>query len=239
MHEADPTAPHHTPTPMKLSPNALVLLLAASLSLVGCDAVTGVQPGEASAYAATDAVTSAQRAAPGQAACPVYDRRSLSMADVAAVTRKGDTVVPQLYFDVFDYYGLDPRRTEVRSTVHTNEGTFEEVATVYIAEANGELHLLSSLQEVVRHPLSGRFEYDYRTVELTADEAEACRRELDAFVGKRQRCQGAACGQPYTGGQLYREYPAYHDESLRTPDVVLDELLREVKARVRWGGISA
>ena len=53
-------------------------------------------------------------------------------ADSLAAPVAGAAPAPYVFFDVFNYYGEDPRRTEIRSTLSTDAGTFEEVAAVYI-----------------------------------------------------------------------------------------------------------
>lgn len=136
-----------------------------------------------------------------------------------------------LFFDVFNYYGLDARRTEARALVSTPAGPLEEVAAVYITTAgDGELALLCHRQDVVYDPISGEPAYRYTTLAPTVEEAEACRRDVVAAVGGQEPCQGAACGIEYSKGQLDPSYPPYHDDNLRTPESLLDTIRERVEA---------
>lgn len=213
----------------------LALLFTTALLLSACDAVVDVAPDRgASAYGAATfddalrAPTAADAEAP-VASCPCFDRRSLVTTPVVSPNRGDGVPMPYLFFDVFDYYGLDARRTEMRSMVHSNEGTFEEVAAVYITPDNDGLHLICTRQELVREVPSGDLTYSYETLAPTAAEAEACRQDIANFVAERETCQGAACGLPYTDAQLDPAYPPFNDDQFNTPKSVLEDMRREVE----------
>ena len=142
------------------------------------------------------------------------------------------------FFDAFDYYGEDPRRTEVHATVSTSAGEFEEIAAVYITptgDADEPLVPLCYRQDIVIDSDSGEPEYVYTTHEVSIDAAESCRLEIEAFAGQAEACQGGACDTPYTEEQLDPTYPPYHDADYRTPVPVLDAIqarLQSVRARL-------
>lgn len=219
---------------MKLARFPFSFLLLVVLPLAACDSVADLSDNEgASAY--ETGLRGGEEADPREPStrakvCPCFNRQSL--ADVPAVfatTTDRSAPSPYLFFDVFNYYGLDNRRTEVRSTWRTTEGTFEEVAAVYITPGEDELHLICFRQEVVRQPGDLDLTYAYETLAPTVEEAEACRQDLEAFVSKREPCQGAACDIPYSKEQLDPTYPPYNDEGFRTPDSVLDQMRLEVE----------
>ena len=166
------------------------------------------------------------------ASCTCFDAADLSASLLDA------SPTPFLFFDVFDYYGEDPRRTEVHATVSTSAGEFEEVAAVYITPTGKDAAPLVPLcyrQDVVLDPYSGEPEYVYTTREVSIDAAESCRLEIEAFVGEAEACQGGACDMPYTEEQLDPAYPPYHDGDYRTPAPVLDAIqarLEAVRARL-------
>jgi hypothetical protein len=212
----------------------LALLFSTALLLSACGAVVDVPSDQGAAgYAvspASDAASQMQPAAPVPAAsCPCFSRSSLSDSPIVSQYRGVGVPAPYLFFDAFNYYGLDMRRTEVRATIHSEEGTFEEVAAVYITPDNDGLHLICTRQELVRHQDSGDLTYRYQTLAPTVDEAEACRLDLAGFVGEREPCQGAACGIPYSDAQLDPDSPPYHDGNFDTPKSVLNEMRLEVE----------
>lgn len=160
-------------------------------------------------------------------ACPCFTAEGLGEGFAGAPPQ------PYVFFDVFSYYSEDPRRTEVRSTLSTEAGLFEEVAAVYITPTGDPAMPLAPLcfhQDVVAGPVTGEPVYTYDTVGLTIGEAEGCRRALYAFAESAEPCQGAACGIPYTDEQLDPDYPPYHDEGFRTPDSVLDAMRAKIDA---------
>ena len=206
----------------------LALLFTTALLLSACDAVVDVSADrDVVAYAASD-VASRAPAAPS-ASCSCFNRASLAATPSILTQGNGGETSPYLFFDAFNYYGLDARRTEVRSTFQSREGMFEEVAAVYITSDNEGLHLICTRQEVVRHPASGDLTYEYETLSPTVEEAEACRQEIVAFVGEREPCQGAACGIPYSDALLDPEYPPYNDGNFDTPETVLEAMRLEVE----------
>ena len=211
----------------------LALLVTTALLLSACDAVVDVSPDQhATAYRSgtaspSDAVSRVP--APSAASCPCFSGASLADTPAVLSTRSGGDNDPYLFFDAFNYYGLDARRTEVRSTFSTREGTYEEVATVYITPDNEGLHLVCFRQDVFRHEASGALTYRYQTLSPTVVEAEACRQDLVKFVGERESCQGAACGIPYSEAQLDPGYPPYNDGTFDTPKSVLDVMRLEVE----------
>ena len=208
----------------------LALLFSTALLLSACDVVD--VPSDQASYAVSPSANAeaASRMAPVPAAsCPCFSRQSLGDSPVVSQHRGVGVPTPYLFFDAFNYYGLDMRRTEVRATIHSKEGTFEEVAAVYITPDNDGLHLICTRQELVRHPASGDLTYRYQTLSPTVDEAEACRQNLAGFVAEREPCQGAACGIPYSDAQLDPDYPPYHDGNFDTPKPVLDEMRLEIE----------
>lgn len=111
----------------------------------------------------------------------------------------GQTPEPYLFFDTYDYWGEDHRRTEVRAMLTLGGRLLEEVAALYVtygSEAEPR-PVQCWRQDVVPDP---EHEVGWRmtseTTALTLAEAEACRRELYAFAAALP-CQGPACGAPY------------------------------------------
>lgn len=161
------------------------------------------------------------------ASCTCFDA-----ADLAASLADAQPV-PYVFFDVFGYYGEDPRRTEVRSTLDTSTGRFEEVASVYITPTGDPTEPLVPLcyrQDVRPEVATGEPEYVYTTREVSIPEAEACRIEIEAFAAEAETCQGEACRIPYAEEQLDPAYPPYHDTGYRTPYPVLDALKVRIEA---------
>lgn len=208
------------------------LLLTVAFTLSACDSVADLSYDDR-----TSAHDADRHQQPGadqpqpvpSATCPCFSKQSLAATPEVFSTIDAAPGTPYLFFDVFNYYGLDPRRTEVRATWQTNEGLFEEVAAVYITPGSDALHLICFSQEVVRDPYEGDLTYRYDTQSPTIEEAEACRQDIIAFVDEREPCQGAACGIQYSKEQMDPDYPPYNDEGYRTPDPVLDEMRREVE----------
>ena len=161
------------------------------------------------------------------AVCPCY-----SSADLGAPLGSA-TPQPYVFFDVYRYYSEDLRRTEVRSTLNTGDGLFEEVAAVYITPTGDPAEPLAPLcfrQDVTEGPVTGEPVYTYETRSLTIPEAEACRQQVYAFAEPTEPCQGGACGLPYTEAHLDPDFPPYHDDGFRTPTPVLDALRARVEA---------
>lgn len=145
----------------------------------------------------------------------------------------GAAPTPYVFLDVFNYYDQDPRRTEIRSTLNTDAGLFEEVAAVYITPTGDPQTPLAPLcfyQDVALDEFDGEPAYTYTTRALSIREAESCRLELDAFAEGQQTCEGAACDMPYTDELLDPDYPLYHDGGYRTPDAVLDAIQTRIEA---------
>lgn len=226
-----------------------ILFVVITVALAACD--------PASDFAASDlassggaSVPAASSSAPGRpapsedarmseafelsapASCPCFNVASLTGDDGALSGEAGGSTDYYLYFDVFGYYSLDPRRTEARAIVSTPAGLLEEVAAVYITYGNGpdDLHLICHRQEVVRHVVTGEPSYRYQTIEPSVEEAEACRRSIAVAAGAQESCQGAACDIPYSKEQLSPDYPAYGDEGLRAPETLLDAMKQKVDA---------
>lgn len=208
------------------------LLFTAVFALSACDSVAdmsydeGVPTHDTSLRQNRD---DAQRRPVPRATCPCFNRQTLANVPDMFTSIAGVSSDPYLFFDVFNYYDLDARRTEARSTLRTGEGTFEEVAAVYITPDNDGLHLICHRQEVIRDTAVGDLTYRYETLSPTVEEAEACRQDITAFVGEQEPCQGAACGIPYSKGQLDPDYPPYHDEGFRTPNSILDTMHRKIE----------
>ena len=210
----------------------LVFLVTASI-LAACNPVTDVATDEQGigTTAPAPSIEEGETVDEGDVSCPCFSRGSLSNAD-QMLAAEGD-VAPDyyLFFDVFNYYGLDSRRTEARGLVSTPDGPLEEVATVYITSGSeDELFLICHRQEVVRHPATGESSYRYETLAPTIEEAEACRRDLNAVVASQEPCQGPACGIEYSKEQLDPSYPPYHDDNFRTPEPLLDTIRERVEA---------
>jgi hypothetical protein len=163
--------------------------------------------------------------------CPCFSRSSLTNDRRALSANQLNEADFYLFFDVFDYYGLDPRRTEARAVVSTPDGLYEEVASVYITTGAGpdDTHLICHRQEIVAHPVTGEPTYHYETLAPSVAEAEACRQAIVAAVGTETTCQGPACGVPYSEGQLSPDFPAYGDEAYRTPESLLDAIEQEIE----------
>lgn len=161
------------------------------------------------------------------ATCPCY------AADDLAGTLAGAAPQPYVFFDVYNFYHEDERRTEARATLATEFGLFEEVAAVYITSTGDPEAPLAPLcfrQDVVADD-AGDPAYTYETLALTIAEAEACRSELYAYAeAEGQDCEGGACGLPYTEEHLDPDFPPYHDEGFRTPTPVLDALRARIEA---------
>ncbi len=154
-------------------------------------------------------------------------------ADSLATPLAGAAPAPYVFFDVFNYYDEDPRRSEVRSTLSTDAGAFEEVAAVYITptgDPDAPLAPLCFYQDAVLDGITGEPTYTYTTRGLSIPEAESCRMEIEAFADGQQTCQGAACDMPYTDEQLDPDYPPYHNDGYRTPDSVLDAMQARIEA---------
>ena len=215
-----------------------LVLLAAVTALAGCNPATDFTTEERAAYAnsvrATEAAVSVQTDTEVRqrgASCPCFSRGSLSNTDRMLASEADGASDYYLFFDVFNYYGLDARRTEARALVSTPDGPLEEVATVYITSGSeDELFLICHRQEVVQHPISGESSYRYETLAPTVEEAEACRRDLNAVVASQEPCQGPACGIEYSKEQLDPNYPPYHDGNFRTPASLLDTMRERVAA---------
>jgi hypothetical protein len=211
--------------------SSLVLLVAVSV-LAACNPATDVATDELGAYVAAPplSIQDGKTADPGSVSCPCFSRRSLAGVDGMISSEGIDVADYYLFFDVFNYYGLDARRTEARALVSTPAGPFEEVAAVYITSGNDEdLFLICHRQEVVVDPMTGAPEYHYETLAPTVEEAEACRRDLYAEVATEESCQGPACGIEYSKEQLDPDYPPYHDGNLRTPESLLDTIRERVE----------
>ena len=225
-----------------------VLLVAVASALAGCDPASNfaheagvsaapasargerVQPNGGRAGDAFGVASSGLASSPGLS-CPCFSRASLSNDDKVLTAASGAASDYYLFFDVFNYYGLDARRTEARALVSTSAGLLEEVAAVYITYGSGpdDLHLICHRQEVVQDPVSGEPSYRYETLAPSVEQAESCRQAIVASVGDQEDCQGAACGIPYVKEQLSPDYPPYHDGFYRTPDALLDAMQRKVE----------
>ena len=228
---------------MKSASLRFVLLVAVATALAGCDPAStfaheaGVSAAPASARGERVQPTGGRAgdafglaSSPGRS-CPCFSRASLSNDDKVLTTASSAASDYYLFFDVFNYYGLDARRTEARALVSTSAGLLEEVAAVYITYGSGpdELHLICHRQEVVQDPISGEPSYRYETLAPSVEQAESCRQAIVASVGDQEDCQGAACGIPYVKEQLSPDYPPYHDGFYRTPDALLDAMQRKVE----------
>jgi hypothetical protein len=204
------------------------LLIAVAAAFAGCDPASGLVHSEyESATAPSDGADHADAAtpthsdglAPAQTPCPCFGSKSFASFDPAYY----------LFFDTFNYYGLDARRTEARGLVSTPAGPLEEVASIYITYADqGELALICHRQSVVTDPTTGEPTYEYGTLAPSIEQAESCRRALYASVGAQEPCQGGACGFEYTKEQLDPSYPPYHDGDLKTPKTLLDAMQKRV-----------
>lgn len=153
-----------------------------------------------------------------------------SAADLAEPLA-GAAPAPYVFFDVFDYYGEDPRRTEVRSTLSMGHGEFEEVAAVYITptdDADAPLFPFCFSQNAVLDSENGGVAYDYTTRALSISEAESCRLEIEMFAESETTCQGGACDLPYMQEQLDPAFPPYHEAGYRTPPPILDAIQAEI-----------
>lgn len=219
----------------------LFLFILITVALAACDPAANVAADE---LASSTAQAAAQRDVPSDekwttealtvpsapASCPCFSRSALTNEDGTLSGSSASASDFYLYYDVFNYYGLDARRTEARALVSTPAGPLEEVASVYITYGSGpnDLHLICYRQEVVRD-FGGAPTYRYETLAPSVEEAEACRRDIVAAVGEQEPCQGAACGVPYSKAQLSPDYPAYNDDFYRTPKHLLDAMREEVE----------
>lgn len=217
------------------------LFILITLALSACDPASDIAADE---FASATVQATAQGAAPSvdkrmtevfalpeaPASCPCFSRSALANEDGDLSGSGASASDFYLYFDVFNYYGLDARRTEARALVSTPAGPLEEVASVYITYGSGpdDLHLICYRQEVVRDP-DGAPAYRYETLAPSIEEAEACRRNIVSAVDGQEPCQGAACGIPYAKEQLNPDYPAYHDDFYRTPEHLLDAMRQKVE----------
>lgn len=202
------------------------LFAAVAAAFAGCDPASDLAHSE---YAAAPAVevdradaatpTYSSGLAPIQTSCPCFNPKSLATDDPSYY----------LFFDTFNYYGLDARRTEARALVSTPDGPFEEVATIYITFGDeDELFLICHRQDVVTDPTTGEPTYRYRTLAPNIEQAESCRQAIYASAGEQEPCQGGACGFEYAKEQLDPSYPPYHDGNLKTPETLLDAMQQRV-----------
>jgi hypothetical protein len=179
------------------------LLVAAAL-LVGCDSASpALFDADPPAGAQASDRGSVERRAPAGVGCPCFTARDL--------TRPMDAgPEPYLFFDTFNWWGLDYRRTELRSTLTVDGTAVERVASVYITPGTPGSHfaLICHRQDVERSPDGDGFDYVYVTHEPGLEAAEACRQAIYAAASGVE-CQGPACGLAYEKGQLYPDYPAY------------------------------
>lgn len=221
-----------------MKPIVLSLALFAATALAACNPATDFAADERAALGnAQRSARPAEARSPAHvrtasgASCPCFSRGSLSNDDRMLEAGGDQASDYYLFFDVFNYYGLDARRTEARALVSTPAGPLEEVASVYITSGDeGELFLICHRQEVVQDPTSGEPSYRYETLAPSVEEAEACRREVYASVGEQEPCQGPACGIEYSKEQLDPNYPPYHDGTFRTPEALLDAMRQEIEA---------
>ena len=158
-------------------------------------------------------------------------------AEDLAAPLDGAQPLSYLFSDVFNYYNEDARRTELRSTISTDTGLLEEVASVYITATGDPAAPLMPLcfrQDATLDAMPGAPIYTYTTREVSIDEAEACRLDMESVAEGQQTCQGGACDLPYTEEQLDPSYPPYHDGGYDTPGSVLDAMRARIDAvRVR------
>jgi len=210
-----------------------LLFVAAAIGVSACNPVTDFATDEqgVGTTAPVPSIEDGEVVDEGDVSCPCFNRRTLAGVD-GMVSAEGTAVADYyLFFDVFNYYSLDARRTEARALVSTPEGPLEEVATVYITSGNDEdLFLICHRQEVVPDAVTGELAYRYETLAPTVEEAEACRRDLNAVVASQEPCQGPACGIEYSKEQLDPNYPPYHDGNFRTPEPLLDTIRERVEA---------
>jgi len=158
--------------------------------------------------------------------CPCFTARDL------ARSVEGSAPTPFLYFDTFNWYNLDPRRTEVRSAVTVDGALAENVAAMYITHGTGpELIPFCHRRGFADGPNPGETSFVSLTRQPRISEAETCRRILDAFAGDLN-CQGPACGLPYTRAQLDPNYPAYNDDMLLQPGLH-DDIRRTIADAAR------
>jgi len=213
------------------SSHALIVLFAAATLLVGCNPASDfADPEVANSTAGNHTPLLDNEVRSVQASCPCFSLSNLSDTDrkLAADGRPASDYY--LFFDVFDYYELDPRRTEARALVSTSAGLFEEVASVYITRGSGdERFLVCHRQDVVQDPVSGDPTYRYETLSPTLEQAEACRQTIYTAVSEQEPCQGPACGMAYTKEQLDPAYPLYQDDNYRAPEALLNRLRQQVE----------
>lgn len=230
---------------MKPGTLQLALFIVITLAFAACDPASEFAHEEIGSASAAPASARGERAQPdgvrtGEAfglasspgaSCPCFSRASLSNDDRILTAESNAASDYYLFFDVFNYYGLDARRTEARALVSTPAGLMEEVAAVYITSGSGpdDLHLICHRQEVMQHPVSGEPSYRYETLAPSVEQAESCRQAIVASVGDQESCQGAACDIPYSKEQLSPDYPPYHDDFYRTPEALLDAMQRKVE----------
>lgn len=209
------------------------VFLVAAIAVAGCNPATDFVNDDRGVDATEPelSIVDSATASRDDVSCPCFSQKSLTSVD-GLVSAEGIEVADYyLFFDVFDYYGLDARRTEARALVSTPEGLLEEVASVYITSGNDEdLFLICHRQEVVIDPITGEMAYRYETLAPTVDEAESCRRDIYDVAGSQESCQGPACGFEYTKEQLDPNYPPYHDGNYRTPKTLLDTIRERVEA---------
>jgi hypothetical protein len=207
-HRAVRTRPPSLRPIMRSTSLAVTLSLFLVLSLSGCDSASydslDLNP---AADQRADARTQVERRAGGGSACPCFSVRDLIRPIDASAPE------PYLFFDTFNWWGLDARRTELRTLTDVDGQPVEEVASVYITPgtAASPLVLMCHRQDVRTDPFGDGVEYTYTTIEPSLEEAEACRRAIYAAASGIQ-CQGPACGLPYEKGQLDPSYPGYNDE---------------------------
>lgn len=150
---------------------------------------------------------------PRPAICPCFTASDLT------APYGSSTPEVHLFFDTFNWWGLDYRRTEIRSIVEADGTSVEEVAAVYITPvAEAELALMCH-RAGVREGDDG-VDFYYVTHEPSIREAEVCRQLIYAFAADVP-CEGPACGLPYTRDQLDPDYPGY-DPDQAQPRLHLD-----------------
>lgn len=190
---------------MRRTPAAVSLLVFAALLLAGCDAQStdGFDPAAPGLQSEPRADVERRTAA---TSCPCFSVRDLVRPIDASSPE------PYLFFDTFNWWGLDYRRTELRTLTAVDGAQIEEIASIYITPGTSAAHfaLICHRQDARPDPYGDGVEYVYTTIEPDLEEAESCRQAIYA-AAKELECQGPACGLVYDKAQLYPDYPAYND----------------------------
>jgi hypothetical protein len=166
-----------------------------------------------------------------RASCPCFTPSDL------AVSYGQSEVLPYLFFDTFNWYGQDNRRTEVRWFVDVDGMAREGAASVYITPGlHDNLVPICHLQSIQEDPLSGEAEYVYVTKEPSIAQAEACRQVLYAFAGDLE-CQGPACGMAYSRAQLDPDYTHYQQQrQVESENRIFQRTIARARELVRQRG---